>query len=90
MPYKFKDNQNKPNQSKKFKLLFIGLSGFIILESTFEMIAAKSIDIHSLINIGLAFFVVWGVWFNGYYKIMRAYASWKLRKQDSKFDYFHT
>ena len=89
MPYQFKDNQNTPYRSKKYRLLFFGLSAFIIIESILGMVAA-GVNIHDLINIGLALFVIWGVQFNGYYKIMRAYASWKMKKQDSKFDYFHT
>ena len=89
MPYKFKDNQNK-TYSKNLKLLFTGLAGFIISQELIAAYYTQRIDIHAIVNIGLACFVLWGIWFNGYYKIMRKYSEWKLKKQDSKFDYFHT
>ena len=88
MPYQFKDNQNK-QYSKKLRLIFAGLSGFIILESIFQMFLTNRVDFHAVSNIAMAGFVIWGVFFNGYYKIMRWYAGLQTKRKDNKFDYFH-
>ena len=86
---KWKDNQNQL-YSKNMKLIFTGLSGFIIIESLQALIFSGMSDLHAFLNIGAACFVLWGVWTGGFYKILRWWALRQTRKKDNKFDYFHT
>ena len=89
MPYQFKDNQNN-QYSKKWKYIIAGISVFIIITSIFRILTSYSTDYQAFLNLGLACFVIWGTWFNGYYKIMRWYAGRQTKNKDNKFDYFHT
>ena len=86
MPYKFKDDGShiiKPLQRKLY--LIIGL--ILIVRPVISVIQFHSIDYIDVVwGIG-GLVTIWGVKFNGFYKLARLYAEWKLRK-DNKFDYY--
>ena len=86
LPFKFKDNE-----AVKLKHKWIYLSGaiFVSFMAVIDMLFFKW-DWQDPFNLGLGLFIIWGVQFNGLYRIMRKIAVWRLKRRDNKFDYFHT
>ena len=86
---KWKDNEVKL-YSKTQKIIFELAAATLIIIGVGAMLNGEGLDSHVLMNIGGGLFVIWGVQFGGFYKIMRAYAEWKIKRNNPKFDYFHT
>ena len=83
---KWKDNETV---KIKYRWLYTLGAGFMIIMSTFDILYLKY-DWQDFFNIGLAVFLLWGIWLNGFYKIMRKIKEWELKRKDNKFDYFYT
>ena len=83
---KWKDNENI--KLKHSRLFLIG-AGFIIFMSVADFLFFKW-DWRDIMNMGIGLFLIWGVKFNGLYRIARKLTEYRLRRRDNKFDYFHT
>lgn len=82
----WKDNENI--KIKHSRLYLIG-AGFLIVMSSLDILFFKY-NWQDIMNLGLGIFLVWGVKFNGLYKIARYLTEKRLKRRDNKFDYFHT
>lgn len=78
----WKDKGNIPLKHKKiFAAAIIGtyaLAGLHYLESGY-------LSIENIIGIGLASYLIYGIWFGGIYKIARYFAERKARQSDNDF-----
>ena len=83
---KWKDNENI--KIKYRKLYTLGAS-FIIFMALLDFAFFKY-TIQDVLSLFLGSFLLWGIWMNGLYKIARTLTEWKLKRDDNKFDYFHT
>ena len=83
MPYKFKDDGShiiKPFQKK----IYLIIGSLIVGRAFLDLFLVGGIDVMDILNIILGLFMIWGIQFNGFYKIARRYAEWKLKQQDNK------
>lgn len=88
MTRRWKDNENI--KIKHSRLYLIG-AGFLIVMSSLNFIVPWfHWNWQDFLNIGLGVFLIWGVKFNGLYKIARYLTERRLKRRDNKFDYFHT
>jgi hypothetical protein len=86
MTRKWKDNEAV---KIKYRWLYTLGASFMIFMSTLDVIIERY-NAQDFLNIGLGVFVLWGIWLGGLYKIMRKIHAWKIKRDDNKFDYFHT
>ncbi len=82
---KWKDNENI---KIKYRKIYTFGACFIIFMSALN-IAFFRYTVQDFISIFLGSFLLWGIWMNGLYKIMRKITEWKLKRSDNKFDYWH-
>ena len=83
---KWKDDGShiiKPLQRK----LYIIIGCIFVVRPIISVTVYHSLDFGDILWGGSGLFLIWGIKFNGIYKIARLYAELKLRK-DNKFDYF--
>lgn len=84
MPYKWKDNENIRIKHKKiYTIIIIGMMGI----DTFDILFHK-VSFSDCFNLALGTFLLWGMWMNGFYRISRKVAEWKMKRRDNRFDYF--
>jgi len=87
MPYNFKDNGSHIVKPLQRKLYFI-IGCLIICRAALDLYLVNRLDIMDYLNIILGVVLIWGVNFNGFYKVARKYMEWKLKHNDNRFDYF--
>lgn len=87
MPYHFKDNGSHIVKPLQRKLYFI-IGCLIIGRAVLDLYLLNKIDVMDYLNIILGSVLIWGVNFNGFYKVARWYMEWKLKHSDNRFDYF--
>lgn len=83
---KWKDDGShiiKPLQRK----LYLIIGCIFVIRPIISVLIYHSLDFGDILWGGSGLFLIWGIKFNGIYKIARLYAEWKLRK-DNKFDYY--
>ena len=73
----------------KYRKLYTFGASFIIFMALLDFVFFKY-TIQDFISIFLGSFLLWGIWMNGLYKIMRRITEWRLKRKDNSFDYFHT
>ena len=83
---KWKDNETI---KIKYRWLYTAGSIFMMFMATLNFLFFKW-NWQDILNFGLGAFLMWGIWMNGLYKIMRKITEIRLRRKDNKFDYFHT
>ena len=81
---KWKDNEAI---KIKYKWFYLGGAVFIVFMALMNILFFKW-TWQDPFNIALGLFIVWGVQFNGLYRIMRKITEYRLRRKDNKFDYY--
>lgn len=83
---KWKDDGSHIIKPFQRKLYFI-IGCIFLIRPVISIIAYHSLDFGDMLWGGSGILLIWGVKFNGFYKIARLYTEWKIRK-NNKFDYF--
>ena len=86
-PYNFKDNGSHIVKPLQRKLYFI-IGCLIIGRAVLDLYLVNHLDVMDYLNILLGCVLIWGVNFNGFYKVARKYMEWKLKHDDNKFDFY--
>lgn len=86
MSRKWKDNEVV---KIKHRWLYTLGASFMIFMSILDVIIGRY-NAQDFLNIGLGVFLLWGIWLGGLSKIMRKIHEWKIKRNDNKFDYYHT
>lgn len=84
--HKFKNDGSGMIPEKTRKLYLITTIALLIFVVVKDIIIAK-IYVLDIVSIALGVCVLWGIQFNGAYKIARKIMEWKLTRKDNKFDY---
>lgn len=79
---KWKDEGTNILPPKRRKLYLIITIGLILFTSSKIILTGKIYDF-DVISLGIAIFLLWGIKFNGLYKIMRKIAEYQLKKKDN-------
>ena len=87
MPYNFKDNGSHIIKPLQRKLYFI-IGCLIVGRAAMDLLLFDKMDIMDYLNIILGLVLIWGVNFNGFYRVARWYMEWKLKHNDNRFDYY--
>lgn len=77
---KWKDKS--PIPLKNTKIYAIAIAGTYALAGL-HYIAYGSFSIENMIGIGLASFLIYGIWFGGIYKIARYFAEMRAKQSDN-------
>ena len=83
MPYNFKDNGShiiKPLQRK----IYFTIGMLFVSHPIISFLVFGQIDTMQIIDAILGGFMIWGVNFNGFYRLARRYAEWQIKKKDNK------
>jgi hypothetical protein len=63
--------------------------GFIFLaRPVISVLVYRSLDYTDVVWGLSGILLIWGIKFNGFYKIARLYAEWNLKRKDNKFRYY--
>ena len=84
---KWKDDGShiiKPFQRK----IYLIIGGLIMARPVITYYITGTIDVMDVINFFLGALMIWGVRFNGFYKLAKMYAEWNLKRKDNRFDYY--
>lgn len=81
-PYKFKDDGGHVIKPKLRKIYFI-IGCLIMLRPLVSFVLFGTIDVIDWFNLVLGGVMIWGINFNGFYKIARWYMERKLRRFDN-------
>ena len=79
---KWKD-EGKGAFPRNRKIIFTLITLIILFMTFIEIVGSRQITIGNLLNVSLSGFLLWGIYTSGFYKIMRKYAEWKLKKKDN-------
>ena len=88
MPFKFKDYGShiiKPFQRK----LYLIIGCLLISRPIISFLSYRSVDYVDIVWGISGALLIWGVKFNGFYKLARLYAEWNLKRKGNRFDYYH-
>lgn len=80
---KWKDDGSYIIKPWQRKIYFI-VSILLIIRLPFFYFATGKVYDADILDFVLGFVFLWGINFNGFYKIIRRYAEWQLKKRDNK------
>lgn len=78
---KWKDNTPIPIKHPK---IYFAAIVFSYIVATVHYLQFGFLSIENIIGIGLASFMIYGIWFGGLYKIIRWYYEWRLKQSDNR------
>ncbi len=81
---KWKDNENVQIKNKS---LYVGIMAIIVTMDMYDILIHQA-TFSDYFGLTMAAFFVWGLYFNGYYKIARKIKEWQMKRSDNKFDYY--
>ena len=84
---KWKDDGSSFIKPLQRKLYFI-IGCLIAARPLIFFLIGSDVTIFDIINGGLGILLIWGVNFNGFYKLARRYMEWRLKHKDNRFDYY--
>ena len=79
---KWKDDGSQAFPKKRKQIFTVITVGIMVL-TTSTIFFSHKITYENVINISLGCFLLWGMYTGGFYKIMRKYAEWQLKKKDN-------